>query len=102
MSFILCIKTLKKSLLITRNTLKARGVYCNCDTADSNFYKYFVNNKERLGIKFVIRSSIQEDNDFRSAECIELLKQADIVVTNRPFSCSANMLHSLLNIIKSF
>ena len=26
------------------------------------------------------------DGDFRSAECIELLKQADIVVTNPPFS----------------
>ena len=29
---------------------------------------------------------LQGDGDFRSAECIELLKQADIVVTNPPFS----------------
>lgn len=29
---------------------------------------------------------LQGDGDFRSAECVELLKQADIVVTNPPFS----------------
>ena len=29
---------------------------------------------------------LKEDGDFRSQECIELLKQADIVVTNPPFS----------------
>lgn len=31
-------------------------------------------------------SLLQGDGDFRSQECIELLKQADIVVTNPPFS----------------
>lgn len=29
---------------------------------------------------------LEGDGDFRSAECVELLKQADIVVTNPPFS----------------
>ena len=29
---------------------------------------------------------LKEDGDFRSRECIELLKQADIVATNPPFS----------------
>lgn len=29
---------------------------------------------------------LERDGDFRSAECIELLKKADIVVTNPPFS----------------
>lgn len=32
------------------------------------------------------RRRLTEGGDFRSAECIELLKQADIVVTNPPFS----------------
>jgi len=36
---------------------------------------------EEIGIK-----TLQGDGDFRSEECIELLKQADIVVTNPPFS----------------
>ena len=29
---------------------------------------------------------LKGDGDFRSKECIELLKQSDIVVTNPPFS----------------
>ena len=32
------------------------------------------------------RKSLAGGGDFRSAECVELLKQADIVVTNPPFS----------------
>lgn len=32
------------------------------------------------------RTRLEEGGDFRSAECVELLKQADIVVTNPPFS----------------
>lgn len=36
---------------------------------------------------------LKGDGDFRSDECIEYLKQADIVVTNPPFSiCSESML----------
>lgn len=33
-----------------------------------------------------VLSKLKENGDFRSSECIELLKQADIVVTNPPFS----------------
>src|SRR5438046_1713840 len=32
------------------------------------------------------RTPLAQGGDFRSAECVELLKQADIVVTNPPFS----------------
>lgn len=32
------------------------------------------------------RTPLAEGGDFRSAECVELLKQADIVITNPPFS----------------
>lgn len=31
------------------------------------------------------------DGDFRSEECVELLEQADVVVTNPPFLYSVNM-----------
>jgi len=34
----------------------------------------------------IIKRELKGDGDFRSKECIELLKQADIVVTNPPFS----------------
>lgn len=30
---------------------------------------------------------LEGDGDFRSPECVELLKEADIVVTNPPFLC---------------
>ena len=36
---------------------------------------------EEVGIR-----PLKGDGDFRSEECIELLKQVDIVVTNPPFS----------------
>ena len=40
---------------------------------------------EEIGIKH-----LQGDGDFRSKECIELLKKADIVVTNPPCRCAIN------------
>ena len=42
------------------------------------------------------------DGDFRSAECIELLKQADIVVTNPPFSQFREYVAQLLEHCKRF
>lgn len=42
------------------------------------------------------------DGDFRSAECIELLKQADIVVTNPPFSLFREYVAQLVEFGKKF
>lgn len=42
------------------------------------------------------------DGDFRSSECIELLKQADIVVTNPPFSLFREYVEQLVNYKKNF
>jgi hypothetical protein len=42
------------------------------------------------------------DGDFRSAECIELLKQADIVVTNPPFSLFREYVSLLVEHNKKF
>ena len=42
------------------------------------------------------------DGDFRSAECIELLKQADIVVTNPPFSLFRGYVAQLVQYDKKF
>ena len=44
----------------------------------------------------------QGDGDFRSAECIELLKQADIVVTNPPFSKFREYIAQLMEYDKKF
>lgn len=42
------------------------------------------------------------DGDFRSQECIELLKEADIVVTNPPFSLFREYLAQLIEYDKKF
>ena len=42
------------------------------------------------------------DGDFRSQECIELLKQADIVVTNPPFSLFREYITQLVEYEKKF
>ena len=45
---------------------------------------------------------LQGDGDFRSAECIELLKQADIVCTNPPFSLFREYIAQLIKYNKKF
>ncbi len=42
------------------------------------------------------------DGDFRSDECIEILKEADIVVTNPPFSLFREYVEQLINYNKEF
>lgn len=134
-----------------RKQFKGQTVFCNCDDPfESNFFKYFALNFNKLGLKkliatcyatspfmytqlnlfgdeepigyiesakkpykieitevtdengdgavdladveFLLRNKknvltiLNGDGDFRSEECIELLEEADIVVTNPPFS----------------
>ena len=45
---------------------------------------------------------LKGDGDFRSEECIELLKQADIVVTNPPFSLFREYVSQLIKYEKKF
>lgn len=54
-------------------------------------------NAEEIGI-----IELQGDGDFRSAESIELLKQADIVVTNPPFSLFREYVAQLMEYDKKF
>ena len=56
-----------------------------------------VPNPEEIGIKH-----LTGDGDFRSKECIELLKQADIVVTNPPFSLFREYVAQLIQYNKKF
>jgi hypothetical protein len=48
------------------------------------------------------RTRLAEGGDFRSAECVELLKQADIVVTNPPFSLFKEYVAQLVEHGKKF
>lgn len=52
---------------------------------------------EEIGIKH-----LKGDGDFRSKECIELLKEADIVVTNPPFSLFREYVAQLIEYDKKF
>ena len=83
-------------------------VYLPCDSLKSEFWSFFINNFQSFGLKKLIATHyekdgqsykvwsndgnniIQEDllgdGDFRSPECIEILKESDIVCTNPPFS----------------
>lgn len=56
-----------------------------------------VPDQSEIGIK-----TLKGDGDFRSAECIELLKQADIVVTNPPFSLFREYVSQLVEFDKKF
>lgn len=64
-------------------------------TGDKNDNK--IPDPEEIGIKH-----LQGDGDFRSPECIELLKQADIVVTNPPFSLFREYVAQLVEYDKKF
>ena len=41
---------------------------------------------EQCGIPDYVKTPLKQNGDFRSPECIEILKEADIVITNPPFS----------------
>lgn len=49
-----------------------------------------------------VKAELKGNGDFRSEECIELLKQADIVVTNPPFSLFREFVAQLIKYDKKF
>lgn len=125
---------IEKEMRFYKEQFKDKVVYCNCDDArDSNFFKYFANNFEHLGLKKLITTGYKEDGhgvvlvyegdkngnrkvdddevavtelkgngDFRSEECIEFLKEADVVVTNPPFSLFREYVKQLMDFGKNF
>ena len=113
-----------------RNTFNGMTVFCNCDDPIwSAFWKFFHLNFEALGLKKLIsthydkydptykmeyeggndndveigvKTRLEGNGDFRNAECIELLKEADIVVTNPPFSLFREYVAQLMEYNKKF
>ena len=101
-----------------------KTIYCNCDNPNlSNFYKYFKLNFHYLKINKLICTGYNPDGngfygeydgeneiitqlnsngDFRSAECIEFLKECDVVVTNPPFSLFREYVAQLMEYGKKF
>lgn len=117
---------IEKELRHYKDHFKGKVVYCNCDDPEkSNFWKYFVDNFETLQLKRLvfthyvkegatykleylgmglapIMTDLKCDGDFRSDECVELLKEADIVVTNPPFSLFREYIAQLVEHRKKF
>lgn len=156
---------IEKELRHYTEHFRDKVVFCNCDDPyESNFFKYFAMNFNRLGLRRLVatcyngspvqgnelllhfdidepnepkkiaykieitevkdangdgaidladvRYLLQNDKnaisilkgngDFRSPECVELLKQADIVVTNPPFSLFREYVAQLVKYEKKF
>ena len=117
------IKDIEKEIPKYKEQFKDKVVYCNCDDPQSsNFWKYFVDNFDKLGIKKVIsthynesgsykleydgkntkRTQLSGDGDFRSQESLDTLKQSDIVVSNPPFSLFRQYVKQLTDNNKQF
>lgn len=156
---------IEKEMRYYRKHFKGKTVFCNCDDPfESNFFKYFVLNFNRLGLKKLIATcytgspianqqlsifdvlgisedtkdkpykavvttvydktgdggvdmfdvaelfksgenkltELAGDGDFRSPECLMLLNEADIVVTNPPFSLFREYVITLIEHQKKF
>jgi len=87
-----CYKNQEVNLFSQNNSEKAIYLEYKGDKNANN-----VPDIEEIGIKH-----LKKDGDFRSEESIELLKQADIVVTNPPFSLFREYVAQLMEYNKKF
>lgn len=56
----------------------------------------------QVGIPDYVKTPLAGNGDFRSPECIEILKEADIVITNPPFSLFREYVAQLMEHSKDF
>lgn len=104
------------------NAFRGKVVYLNCDDPSSAFWEYFSQHFAALGLKELVATKYPEgllyrlksaggavevieldgDGDFRSPECVEVLKQSDVVVTNPPFSLFRGYVAQLVEYGKDF
>ena len=112
-----------------KHHFNGKVIFCNCDKyKQSNFCTYFALNFNALNLKKLIcvgyspdstaeahviertaDNSVNEynvplkgDGDFRGQESIDFLKEADIVVTNPPFSLFREFVAQLVEYDKKF
>ena len=73
---------------------------------DKQSYKMEVvaaeNNDGQLTMPEYIQTPLRQNGDFRSPECIEILKEADVIVTNPPFSLFREYVAQLMEYGKDF
>jgi len=61
-----------------------------------------INNDGKINNLDTIKTKLKQNGDFRSPECIEILKESDIVVTNPPFSLFREYVAQLIEYNKQF
>ncbi len=115
---------IEKELKHYKEYFKDKIVFLNCDDPEeSNFWRYFSSAFKHLKLKKLIathygngrpayklektngdtiKTPLKQNGDFRSPECIEILKEADIVVTNPPFSLLREYIAQLMEYNKKF
>lgn len=76
---------------------RGESVYGACQIYEGDKNGNMVVDDDEVCVK-----ELKGDGDFRSAECIETLKQADIVVTNPPFSLFREFMATLIKHEKKF
>ena len=119
-----------KELMHYKAHFKDKIVFCNCDDPTwSAFWKYFHLNFAELGLKKLIsthydreeatykmeytggddnnievgvKTPLEGNGDFRNKECLDLLDESDIVVTNPPFSLFREYVATLIEHEKKF
>ena len=124
------LEDVSKELKHYRKHFKDKIVFCNCDDPKwSAFWKYFHLNFSALGltklisthydkneptykmeytggddndIEVGVKTPLEGNGDFRNRECLEILDEADVVVTNPPFSLFREYVAVLMDHEKKF
>jgi len=93
-----------KKLIATCYKNQNRVLFSKNDSEQAIYLEYdgFRQNENMPNIEDIGIKHLEGDGDFRSQECIELLKQADIVVTNPPFSLFREYVNQLMEYDKKF
>lgn len=110
--FVLKFKELKLKKIITTHYVPEGSSY-KIEVSDANTAKkiatsikqgYDFNSESNLSVlrALGIVTPLLENGDFRSPECIELLRQADVVITNPPFSMFREYVAQLVEYEKKF
>lgn len=118
---------IEKELLLYDDKLRGKRILCPTDTKESNFYKYLNDNFERLKLKCLIATHLDEKKEsfyiarkgnltmhdipfrkedksgnFFSEEVQEILQSVDVVITNPPFSLCRDFVSCLIEKNKDF
>jgi len=89
---------IEKEVKLYEDQLEGKIIFCNCNDKGSQFENFFSTNFDRLKLAGLFIGN----GDFRSEENLHLLKQADIVVTNPPFSLFREFMAQLVEHDKKF